>query len=319
MAQAGGRSALVDAVTIAGYRAGSLIARALGPLAGPGAGALSLPASFATPARRRMVERHLRRVDPTLDGLRLRAAVQRSFVSYARYYAESFRLPTMSSASVERGFSIDGFDHVTTALDAGTGAILALPHLGGWEWAGRWMTDRGFPLSVVVEAIEPVELFDWFAHMRARLGMTIIRHGPDAGPAVLRALKRNEAVCLLCDRDLTRDGVGVDFFGERTTLPAGPAMLALRTGAPILPVAAYFTDRLDGHHTVVRPPVPASRLGRLRDDAARVTQALARELEALIAAHPEQWHLMQPNWPSDPGYGSEASGRDPRLGRRQAG
>ena len=93
------------------------------------------------------------------------------------------------------------------------------------------------------------------------------------------------------------------FFGEETTLPAGPATLGLRTGAPILPVAAYFTPRYNGHHAVVRPPVPAERRGGgLRDDVARVTQHLAHELEHLIRRAPEQWHLFQPNWPSDPGY-----------------
>jgi KDO2-lipid IV(A) lauroyltransferase len=91
--------------------------------------------------------------------------------------------------------------------------------------------------------------------------------------------------------------VEVDFFGEKTTLPGGPAVCALRAGAPLLPTAVYFCG--DGHHAVVRPPLPAERLGRLGDDAARLTQALAYALEDLIRAAPEQWHLFQPNWPSD--------------------
>jgi KDO2-lipid IV(A) lauroyltransferase len=119
---------------------------------------------------------------------------------------------------------------------------------------------------------------------------------------VLKALRDNEVVCLLCDRDLDRTGVEVEFFGERTTLPPGPAMLSLRTGAPILPTAVYFTPRYNGHHAIVRPPVPTQRLGGLREDVGRVTQLLARELEFLIRRAPEQWHLFQPNWPSDPGY-----------------
>ena len=106
-------------------------------------------------------------------------------------------------------------------------------------------------------------------------------------------------MCLLCDRDIEGDGVEVEFFGERTTLPGGPATLALRTGATLLPVAVYFRPGRD-HLGVVRPPVPVEREGRLRDDIARITQVLARELEALIRAAPEQWHLLQPNWPSDP-------------------
>jgi KDO2-lipid IV(A) lauroyltransferase len=178
-----------------------------------------------------------------------------------------------------------------------------LPHLGGWEWAGRWLADRGHGLTVVVETIEPPELFDWFADLRAELGMRVVPLGPSAGREVLAALKRNDVVCLLSDRDIQRSGVEVEFFGELTTLPGGPATLALRTGAPVLPTAVYFTDRTDGHLGVVRPPIEAERTeGGLRGDVVRVTQALASELEHLIRRAPHQWHMFQPNWPSDPGY-----------------
>jgi KDO2-lipid IV(A) lauroyltransferase len=120
---------------------------------------------------------------------------------------------------------------------------------------------------------------------------------------VLRALRANEVVCLLCDRDLDRTGVEVEFFGERTTLPPGPATLSLRTGAALLPVAVYFTERLNGHHAIIRPPISLPRSGDgLRADVARTTQYLAHELEFLIRRAPEQWHMFQPNWPSDPGY-----------------
>jgi KDO2-lipid IV(A) lauroyltransferase len=115
---------------------------------------------------------------------------------------------------------------------------------------------------------------------------------------VLRALRDNRVVCLLSDRDLTGDGVSVEFFGERTTRPAGPATLALRTGAALLPVAVYFEPGR-GHRGVVRAPIATARAGGLRDDIARITQYLACEFEILIRAAPEQWHLLQPNWPSD--------------------
>ena len=254
-------------------------------------------------SRRAIIERHLRRVNPSLHGFALRRAVQESFDSYSRYYVESFRLPSLSARAVAAGFSTVGYrEHILPALANGTGVILALPHLGGWEWAGRWMTDRGHRLTVVVEPLNPPELFEWFAELRRDLGMSVVPLGPGAAAAVLRALKDNEVVCLLCDRDLQGGGVDVEFFGERTTLPAGPATLSLRTGAPILPTAVYFTRKYNGHHAIVRPPVPAQRRGGLRDDVGRVTQYLARELEVLIGRAPEQWHMFQPNWPSDPGY-----------------
>ena len=297
------RRRLADAATVGGYRLGSLAARMMpGPVASAAAASLGFGASFSSPAKRAMIERHLKRVNPKLRTASLRVAAQQAFDSYARYYMESFRLPTLSKRTVERGFTIDGYEHITSAIEQGTGCILALPHMGGWEWAGRWITDQGLPMTVVVEALEPKELFDWFAELRKNLGMTVIPTGPQAGVAVLKALRANEVVCLLCDRDLERNGIEVEFFGEKTTLPAGPALMGLRAGAPILPTATYFTAAYQGHHAIVRPPLPMQRLGRVRDDVERVTQLLAYELEFLIRHAPEQWHLFQPNWPSDPGY-----------------
>ena len=260
-------------------------------------------ASFASRERRAMIARHLRRVDPTLQGMRLRVAVQEAFDSYAHYYLESFRLPNLSGEVVERGFDVDGYQHIVDGLAAGNGVILVLPHLGGWEWAGRWIAEQGHQITVVVERIEPPELFDWFVELRSSLGMNVVALGSDVASTLMRALRDNHVVCLLADRDLQRGGPSVEFFGERTTLPAGPAMLSLRTGAPILPTAVYFTRRVDGHHAWVRPPLPVEREAeRLRDDVARITQLLAADLEVLIRRAPSQWHMFQPNWPSDPGY-----------------
>lgn len=293
----------LDNVTMSGYRLASLLAQHTPTSIGAAAAsALGLVFSGAMRGRRDMVERHLRRVrGPALQGAALRRAVQTAFDSYARYWVESFRLPGLSAQEVDDAFSYEGYGYLLDALALGKGAILALPHLGGWEWAGRWVADRGHPITVVVEPLHPPELFEWFADFRKSLGMTVVALGPDAGTAVLRALKGNEIVCLLCDRDLQRSGVSVSFFGEQTTLPAGPATLALRTGAPVLPTAVYFSGRR-GHLGVVRPPVTVERTGKLRADVAVLTQAIAHELEALIRAAPEQWHLFQPNWPSDPGY-----------------
>jgi KDO2-lipid IV(A) lauroyltransferase len=303
-ADAGSRKRLTDAATVGTYKFGSVVARMMpGPVAAAAAASLGFGASVASQAKREMFQRHLRRVNPTMGRTAMRVATQTAFDSYARYYMESFRLPTLSKRTVERSFSVEGYHHVTDALAGGNGVILALPHLGGWEWAGRWMTDQGHRMTVVVEPLEPPELFEWFVDLRKDLGMTVVPLGPGAGSAVLKALRNNEVLCLLCDRDIERTGIDVEFFGERTTLPAGPATLSLRTGAPILPTGVYFTPRYNGHHGVVRPPVPALRMGGgLRDDVNRVTQLLAHELEVLIRRAPEQWHLFQPNWPSDPGY-----------------
>jgi phosphatidylinositol dimannoside acyltransferase len=286
------------------YRAASALAKVVpGSVARATAQSLGLAFAQGMRTKRSMVERHIRRADPTLRGFALRRAVNAAFDSYARYWIESFRLPSLTTAEVARNMTLNGYVHVVDALAQGNGVILALPHLGGWEWAGRWLADRGVRTTVVVEAIEPPELFEWFRDLRSKLGMTVVPLGPEAASACLRALRANEALCLLSDRDIGHGGIEVEFFGERTTLPAGPATLSLRAGAPVLPVAVYFTDRGDGHRAVVRPPVTIERTGKLRADAATFTQALARELEGLIRQAPDQWHLFQPNWPSDAGYG----------------
>ncbi len=254
---------------------------------------------LAARSPRRQVMRNLQRArGRSYRGLRLWGATYRTFDSYACYWAESFRLPVTSPATLDAGIRVDGFDHILAGLEAGNGVILALPHMGGWEWAGFWLAEvRGAPVSVVVERLEPADLFEWFRHLRQALGMNVIPLGAGVGTEVVRALRDNHVLCLLCDRDLDGGGVEVEFLGERTTLPAGPATLGLRTGAPILPTAVFFEGRF--HRGIVRPPVEADRRGRLRDDVARITQDLARELETLIREAPDQWHLLQPNWPSD--------------------
>ena len=290
---------------LAGYKLASFMAQALpGAVTAPIASLLGAGLSQAMKGKRTIVERHQQRAkDGALSDVALHRAVQAAFHSYARYWVESFRLPSLSAEEVEDGFAFHGVDHVFNAIAKGKGVILALPHLGGWEWAGRWLTDQGLPITVVVEPLADKEIFEWFASFRRSLGMTVVPLGPEAGTASMRALKNNEVLCLMCDRDIGGGGgVDVEFFGETTRLPGGPATLALRVGAPLLPTAVYFRGRT-GHLALVRPPWELERVGRLRDDVTRVTQALAHELEGLIRVAPEQWHLFQPNWPSDPGYG----------------
>jgi phosphatidylinositol dimannoside acyltransferase len=249
--------------------------------------------------QRAMVERHQRRVDPGLGGAELQRRVREVFRSYGRYYGESFRLPTIGAEELDRGITLDGFEHVEESLARGVGPMLVLPHLGSWEWCAYWLTRvRKVPVTAVVERVEPPALFDWFIEFRERIGMEIVPLGPNAGRSIVKAIKQGHVIALLCDRDIGGGGTDVTFFGETTTLPSGPAVLALRTGAPLIPTGVY--DQGGGHHhAIVRPPIPAERRGSFRDDVARITQAIAYDLEGLIRRAPEQWHLLQPNWPSD--------------------
>jgi lauroyl/myristoyl acyltransferase len=283
-------------LTYLAYRGATEVAQLIPErLTGPVGRAGGILGGYLQPANRRMAARHQARV----TGERDRAAVNDVFASYGRYWLEMFRMPAeVRKGTIDEHFVADGYENITNGLAEGKGVILALPHLGGWEWAAAWMAERGHHMLAVVEALEPPEVFDWFARQREEMGLEIVSLGPDVSNRVLRALRDNRIVCLLCDRDLTGDGVEVEFFGERTTLPAGPATLALRTSAALLPVAAYFEpDR--GHLAVIGPPLPLAREGRLREDIARITQLLANEFEQLIRRAPRQWHLLPPNWPSD--------------------
>ena len=282
------------------YRGGAAAIRRLPvPVTRALSRAAATGAKVASPQRRRIVERNLRRVyGPDFGGAELERSVQQTFESYARYWAESFRLPSLDRGQLEAGFTFAGYEHIAACRDRGLGPILALPHLGGWEWAAFYVTEvLGIPCTAVVERLEPPELFEWFADYRRSIGLNVVPVGPHAASEVARAVKDRHVVCLLSDRDVTEHGVEVEFFGERTTLPAGPALLALRTGTSLIPAAVYFRGAL--RHAELCAPLDVERRGRLRDDVTRVTQDVAHALEDLIRAEPEQWHLMQPNWPSD--------------------
>ena len=244
----------LDPVTAA-YRAGAAFSRSVPrPLADLTAKGLSRVAASVSKERRMLVARHLHRADPSLDGKALDRAVNETFDSYARYWIDSFRLPQMSPEEVDFGFSFDNFGYIADALAAGRGVIAVLPHLGSWEWAAIWLTQvMNVPVTAVVEPVEPPALFDFFADFRRELGMNIVPLSPNVGSDILQALASNHVVCLLADRDIPGDGIEVEFFGEITTIPAGPATLALRTGAALIPCAVYFNEDT-GHHAVVEPP-----------------------------------------------------------------
>lgn len=255
-------------------------------------------------ARRAMVGRHLRRVlgaDAPPEGSRaMERLVDDAVASYARYWAESLRLPGLDAAALTAGMVYEHYDHILAGRRAGRGSILVLPHLGGWEWAGAHLAAVGHPVSVVAERLDPPDLFEWFTSFRRSLGMKVIPAGPGASAACVAALRDNHILCLLADRLVEGvTGVEVEFFGEITALPAGPATLALRTGAALLPCAVLFQPRTDHHLGVVCDPLDTTREGGLRADVARITRDMARDFERLIRRAPTQWHLLQPNWPSD--------------------
>lgn len=284
----------------AAYRAGSRLARLVPRRLNPAAAAVAgLAAAAVSGDRRKLVRRNLERVlGRPMGRAEAGRRVAAAFGWYARYYIESFQLTGLDAAAIDAGLTYEGYEPVERAARSGLGPILVMPHLGSWEWAAWWLTlVPRMKVTAVVEPLDPPEVFEWFMSFRERLGLNVVPLGPDAGRQVMAAVRRGDVVCLLSDRDIGGGGAPVEFFGERTRLPAGPALIALRTGAPLLPAAVYWRGRV--RHGVVRPAIDTRRRGSIRDDVARVTQDCARALEGLIRAAPEQWHLMSPNWPGD--------------------
>lgn len=226
------------------------------------------------------------------DGL-----MRASLASYARYWREAFRLPTMDLEAVGRRFdevSI-GTHRPKEAMDAGRGGVIALPHSGNWDMAGVWLIYKHGTFSTVAERLKPESLYNRFIAYRESLGFEVFpASGGERPPFELLSerLRENKMVCLMSDRDLTRSGVEVEFFGEPTRLPAGPAKLAITTGAHLIPAHVYY----EGDDCVIDLQEP---LDTSSGDVVAVTQALANRFARNIAAHPADWHMMQPQWLAD--------------------
>jgi lauroyl/myristoyl acyltransferase len=220
-----------------------------------------------------------------------------SVASYARYWREAFRLPSMDLVDVTRRLDgyFEGAEHMAEAMDAGRGAVCALPHSGNWDMAGVWLVHYYGTFATVAERLKPESLARRFIGYRESLGFEVVPHsGGDRAPFEVCAerLRENKFVCLMAERDLTRTGVPVDFFGEPTRMPAGPAKLAISTGARLLP--AYIWNEADTCGIRVHPPVDTSS-----GDVQAITQTLADHFAADISTHPADWHMFQPQWLAD--------------------
>jgi lauroyl/myristoyl acyltransferase len=218
--------------------------------------------------------------------------------SYARYWLEAFRLPSQSKQQFLDGFGIspEHYDYIKSGVTDGTGVIMALPHLANWDAAAAWVVSNGWRMVTVAERLRPEGVYRQFVEYRERLGMEVVplTGGARAPLDVLaERLGQGWIVCLLGDRDLSRRGVDVTFFGGRTRMPAGPAILAIRTGAPLYAADLSFTPTQT--YAVLRPVVPPTE-GRLDERVKATTQLLADAYAAGIAEHPQDWHMLQKLW-----------------------
>lgn len=249
------------------------------------------------------LRRNLRRVvgsgasDQYLDVL-----VGQALRSYSRYWLETFRLSSMDLTDVAARVDAhtEGREHIENGLAAGRGVILALPHSGNWEASGVWLVAQHGPFATVAERLKPESLFDRFVAYRESLGMEVLPLTGGARPpmeVLAERLRENKVVCLMADRDLSRRGIEVEFFGAATRMPAGPSLLATQTGAALLGVHAYFAGD-DGWGHSISPPLTVPDAPR-DQQVRQLTQLLADRFAERIAQHPADWHMLQKLWLAD--------------------
>jgi KDO2-lipid IV(A) lauroyltransferase len=250
----------------------------------------------------RQLRKNLRRVvGPGVSELAMDRLVGESLRSYSRYWLETFRLPKMDHRDVvaRADAHTEGGEHVHAAVQSGKSFVIALPHMGNWDVAAIWLVAQGAPFTTVAERLKPESLFDRFVEYRESLGMEVLAlTGGERPPADVLAerLRSGRGVCLVADRDLSRGGIEVQFFGEPTRMPGGPALLAARTGAALLPVGLWFTE--DGWGQRIHPPVELPA-GSLREQVTVGTQRVADAFAHDIAEHPADWHMLQRLWLAD--------------------
>ncbi|MGW3014286.1 phosphatidylinositol mannoside acyltransferase [Streptomyces sp. NPDC001219] len=246
------------------------------------------------------LEANLARVVPDATPQRLAELSRAGMRSYMRYWMESFRLPAWSRERIRAGFTVEEVHRLEEGLKSGRGVILALPHMGNYDLAGAWVTtELGVPFTTVAQRLKPESLYDRFVAYREGLGMEVLPHtGGAAFGTLARRLRAGGLVCLVADRDLSASGIEVKFFGEATKMPAGPAVLAVQTGAVLLPVTLWYDDTpvMRGR---VHPEIEVPETGTRAEKAAQMTQTLADAFASGIADHPEDWHMLQRLWLAD--------------------
>ena len=214
--------------------------------------------------------------------------VRAALASYLRNFYEVLALPGWPETAVLERVETVGED-VLRAAYASRGAVVALPHSGNWDLAGAWACRTGMPVTTVAEQLPDAE-FRAFVAFREGLGMQVLSHAdPATLPALIDAVRHGRLVCLVADRDLMGSGVPVRWGPHRVTMPGGPALVARRSGAALIPAVCAFTPR--GMRITFGPEV-AARPGRA--GLVAMTQDVATFFAAEIARHPEDWHMLQP-------------------------
>lgn len=232
-------------------------------------------------------------VKPSLPPDDLENLVLRGLESYMRYWCDTFRIHRWSHERIEKSVSLNN-DHLLRApMAAGRGVVIALPHSGNWDHAGAYFCQQGIPLVTVAEILKPEKLFAKFLRYREEMGFEVLGLDSRAFVTLIRRAREKRLIALVADRDLSESGITVNFFGREAKMPAGPAVLAIREGIPL--VAAHVTYTSTGIHIDFNQvDIPA-----IGDEEAQIQATVQRTADlfaAGIASAPEDWHMLQRIW-----------------------
>lgn len=257
-------------------------------------------AYLAVNARRRRVAEDSIRRSLGVDNATARRIFKRSMTRFGPMLMEVLSLPRLCRQGVTGRVRFQGMENLAAALAEGKGVVLATAHAGNWELQGAALAQAGFPLAVVVQRQKNAAMDQFINEYRALAGMRVLYKQQVL--EMVRALRDGMVLGLLMDQDAHRDGVFVDFFGRPASTPAGAAVLARLTGAPIVP--SFITSHGYGAHTViVHPPLHVVKTADKDADIFRVTQHLTKIIEEHVRQHPEEWFWAHYRWKTRPPAG----------------
>lgn len=241
----------------------------------------------------RRLRTNLSIVNPTISDSDLDALVLKGYRSYMRYWCDTFRIHKWSRSRIESTVTFTNDHLLREPMKNGTGVVIALPHSGNWDHAGAYFCLQDIKLVTVAEVLKPQKLFKKFLTYRQSMGFEVLGLDSRAFVTLMKRAREKRLIALVADRDLSDSGIPVRFFGKTAKMPAGPAVLAVKEGIPLVVAHVSYTDKgihIDFHTIEVSPH------GSDEERIKETVQRIASTFEIGIKEHPEDWHMLQRIW-----------------------